>query len=112
MTGKRTFRQKLLICKVLWYVFGVAMLLVGICFLVIPALTKFSLLLTLYELAAEKGMGMLLVWYIYFVVLVLVILLDAFVTLAIGTIFFSKLREAAFESIEKLLRGEGLSLSR
>ena len=109
MTGKRTIEQKLLFCKALWYTSGVAMLLIGICFLVVPALTKFALLLTMYEMAADAGM--LFVWYIYFIVLILVILLDALVTLAVGAIFFSKMKEAAFESIEKLLKGKGLSLS-
>ena len=110
MTGKeRTIEQKLLICKGLWYVFGAAMLLTVVCFLVVPALTKFAFLLTLYELAAKEGM--LLVWYIYFVVLALVVILNAFATLAVAIIFFGKLKEASFESIEKLLRGKALSLS-
>ena len=107
---KKMIRQRLFACKALWYASGVITLLIVVCFLAIPALTKFAFLLTLYELAVEKGM--LLVWCIYFVVLALVVILNAFATLAVGMIFFSKLKEAAFSSIEKLLSGKALALSR
>ena len=110
MTRKeRVIQQRLLSCKILWYASGVTALFGMIYFLIIPAIGKFALLLTLYELAAEKEM--LIVWYTYFVVLALIVLLDILVVIALGEIFFGRMKEAAFESIEKLLRGKGLSLS-
>lgn len=110
MTGKeKKIQQRLIACKCLWYAFGIIELLVMVCFMVLPAITKFSVLFSLYELAIEEEM--LLVWCIYFVVLLLVSVLDVAITIVVAYVFFGKINEAAFESIEKLLRGKGLSLS-
>ena len=107
---KKSIAQKLLALKVVWYIFGIFATL-GFFFLVIcPEVQMYLYLFRLYDLAANRGM--LLVWVIHFVVMTLVIILGILFEVAIVAIFFSQLREAAFQSMEDLLKGKGLALSK
>ena len=111
MTEKRRrLEKKLLVCKIIWYVCGTIAALGFFFFVVCPEVQMLCQLMGLYTLAAFKGM--LLIWWIYLVVLVLVTALGILFEGAIAVIFFSRLREAAFESIENLLRGKSVALSR
>ncbi|MBR5621203.1 hypothetical protein IKW75_01830 [Candidatus Saccharibacteria bacterium] len=107
---KKHVEQKLLACKIIWYACGVAATLGFLFFVVCPVIGAIYQLMGFYALAAARGM--LLVWWTYFVVLVLMAILEILLEGVIAMIFFSKLKEAAFESIEDLLKGKGLALSR